>query len=469
MSTPSDPPAIIQNDLSTATQESEGGIIGLVKSLGDGNPYFSAGFGLMGVGVGLTALRRSVTLLTTLAQRRLLVSLEIPIRDHSHAWFLEWMAHQSKNRAAHSGGVRIHSHQLAVETTKTTHSNGASDVLFSLVPAPGTHWFRYRGAWIQVKREREGKLLDLNSGVPWETVTLTTLARDRALFSTLLSEARDLALRGNEGRTVVYIARGIEWTQFGRPRRKREIGSVVLAEGVADRILSDVRAFMERGKWYAERGIPYRRGYLLHGPPGSGKSSFIQALAGSLGYNICVLNLSERGLTDDKLNYLLAHVPERSFVLLEDIDAAFNKRVQTSDDGYQSGVTFSGLLNALDGVASGEERIVFMTTNHLSRLDPALVRPGRVDLIQLLDDAQPDQAAQLFARFYRKESDEQKEKDLDLDELTKKVKSIAEDEVAQGRRASMAALQGHFILYGADRAVKTLRDCFSVPKTKQVN
>ncbi|KAG8698242.1 hypothetical protein FRC08_006039 [Ceratobasidium sp. 394] len=439
------PPVPTQNDPTQAvSQSSQGGLLGWIKGFGDDNPYFSAGFGLMGVGVGLTVLRRSATLLTTLAQRRLLVSLEIPIRDHAHPWFLEWMAHQSKNRATKSTGIRIHSHQLAVETTKTTHSNGASDV----------------------KREREGKLLDLNSGVPWETVTLTTLARDRALFSTLLAEARDLALRGNEGRTVVYIARGIEWTQFGRPRRKREIGSVVLAEGVADRILGDVRAFMERGKWYAERGIPYRRGYLLHGPPGSGKSSFIQALAGSLGYNICVLNLSERGLTDDKLNYLLAHVPERSFVLLEDIDAAFNKRVQTSDDGYQSGVTFSGLLNALDGVASGEERIVFMTTNHLSRLDPALVRPGRVDLIQLLDDAQPDQAAKLFARFYRQDSDEKgPNANLDVDRLAMEVRQIAEEEIGQGRRASMAALQGHFILYEADRAVKTLGDCFSKPKS----
>ena len=80
-------------------------------------------------------------------------------------------------------------------------------------------------------------------------------------------------------------------------------------------------------------GIPYRRGYLLHGPPGSGKSSFIQALAGSLSYDICVLNLSERGLADDKLIHLLSNVPERSFVLIEDIDAAFNKRVQTSEDG----------------------------------------------------------------------------------------------------------------------------------------
>ena len=69
-------------------------------------------------------------------------------------------------------------------------------------------------------------------------------------------------------------------------------------------------------------GIPYRRGYLLHGPPGSGKSSFIQALAGSLNYDICLLNLSERGLADDKLIHLLSNTPERSFVLIEDVDAA---------------------------------------------------------------------------------------------------------------------------------------------------
>lgn len=80
-------------------------------------------------------------------------------------------------------------------------------------------------------------------------------------------------------------------------------------------------------------GIPYRRGYLLHGPPGSGKTSFIQALAGSLNYNICLLNLAERGLTDDKLNHLLGLVPDRSIILLEDVDSAFNRRVQTSEDG----------------------------------------------------------------------------------------------------------------------------------------
>lgn len=70
-------------------------------------------------------------------------------------------------------------------------------------------------------------------------------------------------------------------------------------------------------------------------------------------------------------------------------------------NSYQSSVTFSGLLNALDGVASGESRIIFMTTNHVERLDPALIRPGRVDMIAELGDAEPAQVRELVLRFYR--------------------------------------------------------------------
>lgn len=64
----------------------------------------------------------------------------------------------------------------------------------------------------------------------------------------------------------------------------------------------------------------------MHGPPGCGKSSFITALAGELERDICVLNLSERGLTDDRLNHLLAMAPQQTIILLEDIDAAFVSR-----------------------------------------------------------------------------------------------------------------------------------------------
>ncbi|WVQ97135.1 hypothetical protein IAU59_004245 [Kwoniella sp. CBS 9459] len=462
------------------------------------NPYFSAGAGLMGIGVVLTVFRRGVTLGTTFAQRRLLVSLEIPSKDRAYPWFLEWMAANSAQQAGKGKRpMGFRSHELAVETTYKQHENGSSEAVFNLVPGPGTHYFKYQGTWFQVKRERDAKLMDLHSGSPWETLTLTTLSAYRGLFSSLLTEARALAEASTEGKTVVYTAWGVEWRPFGKPRARREMGSVVLADGVSERIENDLRSFLGRGKWYAERGIPYRRGYLLHGPPGSGKTSYIQALAGSLHYNICLLNLAERGLTDDKLNHLLGLVPERSFILLEDVDSAFNRRVQTSEDGYKSAVTFSGLLNALDGVASSEERIIFMTTNHYDRLDPALIRPGRVDVHELLGDAAGEQAKRLFVKFYGNSNTsmstntntgsstpgsasrsasaatmshvveekgrilregEQPLSDEEVESLGNQVKEIVEDEERHGRAVSMASLQGHFIRTGAMESVEGIRE-----------
>lgn len=93
------------------------------------------------------------------------------------------------------------------------------------------------------------------SGVPWETVTLTTLSRDRTLFPQLLSEARDLAMRGQEGKLVIHTAWGTEWKPFGQPRRKRPLQSVVLEEGVGEKIEQDVKAFLQRRQWYADRGL----------------------------------------------------------------------------------------------------------------------------------------------------------------------------------------------------------------------
>lgn len=97
--------------------------------------------------------------------------------------------------------------------------------------------------------------MQLMSGTPWETVTLTTLSRDRALFPSLLSDARDLAMRGQEGKLVIHTAWGIEWKPFGQPRRKRPLQSVVLEQGLGAKIEGDVKAFLDRRQWYADRGI----------------------------------------------------------------------------------------------------------------------------------------------------------------------------------------------------------------------
>jgi mitochondrial chaperone BCS1 len=122
-------------------------------------------------------------------------------------------------------------------------------------------------------------------------------------------------------------------------------------------------------------------------------------------------------------------------------------------------VTFSGFLNALDGVASGEERIIFLTTNHIDRLDPALIRPGRVDLAPSVDDAVPEQARTLFTNFY---GNGQQSKDDDVSddevELGRQVEEIVRDGMKGGRRVSMAALQGMFIRHDAKDAVASTRE-----------
>lgn len=376
------------------------------------------GLGLAGFGAVLAVAQKGLRHGASLLKRRLLVDVEINVKDESYPWFLYWMTlhqrEQLSNSTSQSAGAKVSlveslmhrftpgMHHLSIETEKIERPNGSVQTQFALIPGPGKHLLRYKKAFLVVDRVRETKSMDFQMGKPWETVTLTTLYSQRHIFEDLFTEAHRLAQQSTEGKTIVYTSRSTNWEKFGEPRRKRPIESVILHKGIKERIVADVQDFLDSSKWYYDRGIPYRRGYLLHGPPGSGKSSFIQALAGQLDYNIAILNLSERGLTDDRLNHLLTIIPKRTLVLLEDADAAFdNRRTQTDADGYRgANVTFSGLLNALDGVASAEERVLFLTTNHIERLDSALIRPGRVDMTVRIGEATRWQASRLWDRFY---------------------------------------------------------------------
>ncbi|KAK6513901.1 hypothetical protein TWF506_008332 [Arthrobotrys conoides] len=387
------------------------------------NPLLTAGVGVVGFTASLAVARKSVMFLADAVKRHYLIKLEIPIRDQSYAWFLQWIHQHQRNLAlANRGGIAQadaphvspftspikylftrytpRTHYLSVATTLSQHENGSISTSFALLPGIGNHIFRYKNAFIRMERTRELKNLD-PQGIPWETISLTTLYAHRNIFTELLSAAQEQALKSQEGKTTIYTSWMIEWRAFGQPRTKRPLSSVVLDQGIKEKIVQDINDFLASGKWYQDRGIPYRRGYLLHGPPGSGKSSFIKALAGDLSYDICLVNLSERGLTDDRLNHLLSNMPTRSIALLEDVDAAFNNRKQKNEEGYSgANVTFSGLLNALDGVASSEERILFLTTNYKEKLDEALVRPGRVDMAVEIGLATEWQVERMFQRFY---------------------------------------------------------------------
>ncbi|AMD21252.1 HEL028Cp [Eremothecium sinecaudum] len=418
-----------QIDLEKVKISTDGSMSGMAKGLFqqvmEGNPYFAAGGGLMILGTSLALMRRGINSVSRLLYHQMLVDLEIPSKDKSYLWFLQWMSQHPSRSSRH----------LAVETSYLQHNNGSVTTKIDFVPGPGNHLIRYKGAFMLVKRERSNQIANFSNGTPFETVKLTTLYRDRSLFTELLTEAKTLAVKAQTGKTVIYTSWASEWRPFGQPKAKRMLSSVIFDKGVKESIIADVKEFLQNGQWYHERGIPYRRGYLLYGPPGSGKTSFIQALAGELDYNICIMNLADSNLSDDRLNYLMNNLPERSIVLLEDIDAAFVKRTK-SEEGFINGVTFSGLLNALDGVASSEEVITFMTTNHPEKLDPAVLRPGRIDFKVHVGNATPYQIEQIFLRFYPGE--------------TELCKIFVEEALELHIPLSPAQLQGLFVFNKSD-------------------
>ncbi|KAH6880145.1 BCS1 N terminal-domain-containing protein [Thelonectria olida] len=417
------------------------------------NPLFAGGIGLASLGAAAAFARKGSVAAFGAARRRLLVNVEISKQDPAYPWILAWLSQPRENPGIIASRLtRIHN--LSVSTTTASRTPGVSGPAhahFFLQPGYGRHIVKFGNAYISVNREKHNTA-NMNTGEPHEILQMTTLWAHRHVFEEVFSEAHRLAAKANEGKTVVYSARGMDWVPLGDPRKKRPLGSVVLDEGVKESIVGDVKDFMDRQQWYVDRGIPYRRGYLLFGPPGSGKTSFIQALAGELDFSVAMINLSEMGMTDDKLAYLLTKLPKRSLLLLEDADAAFVNRRQRDSDGYNGAtVTFSGLLNALDGVAAGEERIAFLTTNHIDRLDPALIRPGRVDLMLRIGEATRFQAAQMWDRFYG---------DIDaghsgrerflarLDELG--LFGVRPDGKPSNRHTSTAAIQGLFLFNKSD-------------------
>jgi chaperone BCS1 len=191
-----------------------------------------------------------------------------------------------------------------------------------------------------------------------------------------------------------------KWNGWNRRRDLplRTLESVVLKDGALDDIIADLKDFLAKEEKYAQRSIPWHRGYLFYGPPGTGKTSALRAIATHFGLDCYYLSLGDLDKDTDLLE-LISQVPERCMLILEDVDV-FGAATERDDD---SGATLSGLLNALDGVATPWGLVVCMTSNHREDLDPALVRAGRIDREFKLDYVDSDQLCRLFAWFYEAE------------------------------------------------------------------
>lgn len=306
-----------------------------------------------------------------------------------------------------------------------------------LTPATGWHRLRWRGRWLLLHRQLstagENRFFTNDSWTLW-------LRGSRQDLDAFIAECRAAYCTAAAQSVCVRVSVRSYWEEVRKPRRSLE--TVILPTGRREQLLQEIDQFWASRDWYARHGRPWRRGYLFSGPPGSGKTSLALALAAHYRKTVYLLNFSS--ITDGAAAVsLLLSVPNDVILLIEDMDRDLPTLAATTNDTTQlpatlgasntfgndiftrhaiatgqqapspaaapgpvvgcntaaGGVSVSTLLNALDGPFSSEGRLLIITTNHPERIDPVLLRPGRVDR-RLGFDSTPDQYAQMYQLFF---------------------------------------------------------------------
>ncbi|KAI0820755.1 hypothetical protein BC628DRAFT_1341378 [Trametes gibbosa] len=355
--------------------------------------------------------------------------------DECVDWLMFWLSKHSIFRTARTLDVSTRSFGRRTATLDSENEDDSEGRKISFLPSlltTYTLWYKLRyvtitrdqvtdGPWNSPRQTLQVRGVDVGIGI-------RILTRDHAVLRELLLEAKKLYQQASENLISIYVSDPSDYWKRVSTQHKRPMKSIILDPGVIELVMNDAKDFLASKAWYAERGIPHRRGYLLYGAPGSGKTSLIHSIAGELGLDVYILSLARLGLDDTSLSSTIADLPEQCIVLVEDIDAAFHQGVkrdladpEKQADGREGSpaslphgakgasepggasvgrVTLSGLLNALDGIAAQEGRILFATTNDYDALDPALCRPGRLDLHIEFKLASKYQCREMFRRFY---------------------------------------------------------------------
>lgn len=155
-------------------------------------------------------------------------------------------------------------------------------------------------------------------------------------------------------------------------------------------IRREVQTWIENEKWFRSKSVPWRRGWLLHGPPGSGKSTLVRAIA--MEFDLPVFALDLNSLDNQSISDAWQKIQQNApaIALIEDIDAVFHGRENVSaKNTTRDSLTFDCLLNTISGVGNSDGVLLVVTTNHVEHLDDALgvprnggsTRPGRIDRV----------------------------------------------------------------------------------------
>lgn len=339
------------------------------------NPTFAALGGASLLGAIFYALRQVPSTLLEFLQWRFTCRLIIFNEDSAYEKVNEWLA--GLDYAKRCRQMRL----------STQFDNDAQEDIDVLSPGLGKHFFWYRGRPVLVERSLPDKG-GIGGWKRFEDITISTVGSDSSVLRHLVDEVREARKHAHLSTINVFLYRN-RWRLACR-KPKRPLETVVLPAAQKSFLLDDIKRFLTSRQWYQERGVPWRRGYMLEGEPGTGKTSLVLAIASELQRPVYSLNLGSIA-NDDELIDAVCEVPEHGILLIEDIDAAKagakrdNKPKEVPTLLGESGpveereISLSALLNVIDGAFSREGRLLFMTSNHPEKVDPALLRPGRSD------------------------------------------------------------------------------------------
>lgn len=361
---------------------------------GNNNPVTTSGLVLMLVGGIGVFLRSLPEYLWSIALEQTTMTITVKDDDAAFQWVKEWLMEQAFLKR-----VR----RVDLDTTLRGRE-------LALLPAPGTHFVLLQGRpfWITFSRSDETKGRAMRRT---ESLTFRTLGRQQKFLRGFVDEV--VASHRRSERMVSTLHCYDDYWARVESYSPRLLDSVILRDDEKGKLVNDIGSFLESRERYRHLGIPYHRGYLFYGPPGTGKTSLVAGIASHFGLSIYMLNLTE--MNDRTLKAAIHEIPEHSIILMEDIDCMQirnrGKNIGNSQEntersgGHTSGVTLSGLLNVLDGFHAPENVLYAMTTNEISALDPALLRPGRIDYKLFLGTAGQDQQESLYRRFFPNATD----------------------------------------------------------------
>lgn len=346
------------------------------------NPVISGIVSLWGLGVITFIFREIPGHLGKIFIKQFTVRVAITSEDEAFVNVMRW--YQESGQSKKSRTLRL---------TDCRHTR--SKVLSAGL---GNHYFWFNNFPYKLTRKKE---TTGNTHHIRESIEIVTIGRSQKSLLNLIQESNPFIDSSKLTRVYKWEE---DWWNYSHEQTVRSLDSITLGKEVRSSLLNHLKDFKNDKDWYEGHGIPYRTGICLYGPPGTGKTSLVRSICGLDSRDLYILNLN--GVTDQRLQDAMESVKENAVVLIEDIDSyqATNKRTKSeekkTENSFMTKLTLSGILNAIDGISKSNGRIIIMTTNKLEAMDPALLRPGRIDLKLELGYLTEETAYEAFNRFF---------------------------------------------------------------------